>query len=181
LVIYTLVPICAFAGVFLYLDRWRVGVRRRNAQAWDTLAAQLRPNRDTSGELSLPFVWSDAQAGGNAVQDATPEEQWQCIQGAQGLWAMYENARVMIDMADYATRNSGDVDRELLAALRNDAMQIRFYVLMALAKYACAQVNESTCVNVSRAAAMYAGLAARTAELLQAQGGQMVPNFVASM
>ena len=35
------------------------------------------------------------------------------------------------------------VDRELLATLRSDAMQIRVCVLSALAKYAFSQVNES--------------------------------------
>jgi hypothetical protein len=173
LVILTLISIAAIAVVSVYLDRWRAGVRRRNAQAWDALAAQLHPNKRLA-DVSR-------QSACDAGPDATPEEMWQCIQGAHGLWTMYENARVMMDMADYAARNGAAVDRELLAALRNDAMQIRFYVLMALAKYACAQVNESTCVNVSRAAAMYASLAARTAELLQAQGGLIVPNFVASM
>jgi len=55
----------------------------------------------------------------------------------------------------------------MLAALRSDAMQIRVCVLSALAKYAFSQVNESICVNVSRAAGMYTDMAARTVELLQ--------------
>ena len=60
---------------------------------------------------------------------------------------MYEHAGVMLDMADYAARNSDSVDRELLAAFRNDAMQIRVCVLTALARYACSQINENTCVS----------------------------------
>jgi hypothetical protein len=94
---------------------------------------------------------------------------------------MYENARVMLEMADYAARNSDSVDRELLATLRSDAMQIRVCVLTALAKYAFSQVNESICANVSRAASMYTEMAARTAELLQMNGGDMVPDFVPAM
>jgi hypothetical protein len=113
--------------------------------------------------------------------DVTPEEKWQLVRGARGLWTMYENARVMLEMADYATRNSDSVDQQMLAALRSDAMQIRVCVLSALAKYAFSQVNESICVNVSRAAGMYTDMAARTVELLQVNGGNMVPNFVPAM
>ena len=170
--ILALLPITAIAGVAVYLNRWRAGVRRRKAQAWDTLVAQLRPNWNAR-ELNNQSFW-------NANQNATPEEKWQRIQGAQGLWAMYENARVMLEMADYAALNSDSVDRELLAALRSDAMQIRFSVLKALAMYACSQVNESTCVNVSHAAAMYAEMATRTAELLQVSGGEMAHTFAAA-
>jgi len=113
--------------------------------------------------------------------NVTPEEKWQLVRGAQGLWTMYENASVMLEMADYAARNSDTVDRELLATLRRDAMQIRICVLSALAKYAFSQVNESICANVSNAASMYTEMAARTAELLQVNGGNMVPNLVPTM
>ena len=40
---------------------------------------------------------------------------------------------------------------------------------------------ESLPILVSRAAAMYDNLSARMAELLQAQGGLIIPNFVASL
>jgi hypothetical protein len=32
----------------------------------------------------------------------TPKEKWQLIRGAHGLWAMYENACVVLEMADYS-------------------------------------------------------------------------------
>ena len=84
-------------------------------------------------------------------------------------------------MADYAARNGSPVDLELCAALRSDAMQIRICVITALAKYAFNQVNESICVNVTRAAAIYTEMTARTAELLQVNGRSMAPNFVPAM
>ena len=73
------------------------------------------------------------------------------------------------------------VDRELLAAFRNDAMQIRVCVLTALARYACSQINENTCVSVSRATAIYADMVSRTAELLRMNGGALAPNFAGTM
>jgi hypothetical protein len=86
----------------------------------------------------------------------------------------------MMEMADYAALNSNSVDSELLAALRSDAMQVRLSVLKALAKYACNQVNESTCLNVSHAAAMYVEMATRTTQLLQVSGGEMAHTFAAA-
>jgi hypothetical protein len=94
---------------------------------------------------------------------------------------MYENARVMLEMADYAARHGDSVDPKLLATLRSDAMQIRVCVLSALAKYAFGQATENICVNVSRAASMYTEMATRTTELLAMNGREMVPNFVPAM
>ena len=117
----------------------------------------------------------------NGSMNVTPEEKWRLMRGAQGLWTIYENAGVMLEMADYTARNSNSVDLELLAALRSDAMQIRVCVITALAKYALSHVNESICVNVTRAANLYTEMTARTAELLQVNGRSMAPNFVPAM
>ena len=149
----------------IYVECWRAGMRRRQAQAWERLVAQLQPNWYGGG-------LSD-QSRCNQNDDATPEEKWRDIQGAHGLWSMYENAQVMLDMADFAARNSDSVDRESLAALRNDAMQIRVSVLIALSKYAYSQVNESTSMNVSRAGLVYAGMVDRIAELMRTNGGEL--------
>jgi hypothetical protein len=151
----------------------RATLRRRNLQSWEDIVSRLRLDSSTS-RLGDRSVW-------NGDMNVTPEEKWQLIRGAHGLWAMYENAGVMLEMADYAARNGESVDRELLAALRSDAMQIRVCVLTALAKYACSQVNEGVSANVTRAASMYTEMAARTTELLQGNFGDMVPNLVPTM
>jgi hypothetical protein len=154
-------------------SRWRAGVRRRNAQSWNSIVGRLRLDC-TTRSLGDQSIW-------NGNLHVTPQEKWQLISGARGLWTMYENASVMLEMADYAARNSDTVDLELLAGLRSDAMQIRVCVLTALAKYAFSHVNESICVNVSRAASMYTEMSARTAELLQTSGREMIPDFVPAM
>ena len=171
--IFPLLQIAVIAVAAVYFERWRAGVRRRNAASWDSLLARLRPDC-SARELSNCFLRDEGS-------NTTPEETWKRIHGAYGLWAMYENARVMLEMADYAARNSDSVDRELLESLRKDAMQIRVSVLMALAKYAVSQVNESICVNAFRAASMYTEMTARTAELLQANAACVLPAFVAAM
>jgi hypothetical protein len=94
---------------------------------------------------------------------------------------MYQNARVMLEMADYAARNSEGVDRLLLETLRSDAMQIRLCVLMALAQYAFSEASEGVRVNAFRAASMYIAMAARMTQLLQDHAAIVVPDFVAAM
>jgi hypothetical protein len=171
--ILPLLQTAAIAAAAVCLYRFVDGMRRRNAQSWDSLVARLRLDSSTR-RLGDQSVW-------NGDLQVTPEEKWQLIRGAHGLWTMYENARVMLEMADYATRHGDSVDSELLATLRSDAMQIRVFVLSALAQYAFSQVNESICENVSRAASVYTEMAMRTAELLQVNGRSMAPNFVPAM
>ncbi|MGA3262614.1 MAG: hypothetical protein ABSC47_01055 [Terracidiphilus sp.] len=171
--IFTLLPIAAIAVVAIYIGSWRAGVRRRNAQTWDSLLARLRPDC-SARELSDHFLWNEGL-------NATPEENWRRIQGAHGLWTIYENARVMLEMADYAARNCDTIDRDLIETLRSDAMHIRVCVLMALVQYAFCQVNERICVNAFRAATMYTGMAARMNQLLQQNAMGMVPDLVAAM
>jgi hypothetical protein len=148
----------------IYVERWRAGQRRRQGQAWERLVAQLQPNWYGGGLKDRSNSNADADAS------AKPEEIWNGVQGAEGLWSMYENAQVMMEMADFAARNSATVDKELIASLRRDAMQIRLSVLLALSKYACDQVNETTGENVAQVASIYADMVGRTAELMQMNG-----------
>jgi hypothetical protein len=171
--ILPVLQIVAIALAAVFLNRFRESVRRRNAQSWESLVGRLRLDGSTR-RLGDRSIW-------NGDMNVTPEEKWRLVRGAQGLWTIYENASVMLEMADYAARNSDTVDRELLANLRSDAMQIRVSVLTALAKYAFSQVNESISANVSNAASMYTEMAQRTAELLQVNGGNLAPNFIPTM
>jgi hypothetical protein len=171
--IFPLLQIAAVALIALYFGRWRAGVRRRNNQSWESLLARLRPDW-SARELSDQFLWKEGL-------NATPEDTWTRMQGPRGLWVMYQNARVMLEMADYASRNCETVDRVLVETLRSDAMQIRVCVLMALAQYAFSHASEGVRVNAFRAASMYTGMAARMTQLLQESAAVLVPDFVAAM
>jgi hypothetical protein len=165
--------IAAIAGVALYLGRWRNRVRRRNAQSWDSLLARLRPDW-SARELSDNFLWKEGLS-------ATSEDAWQRMEGPKGLWVMYKNAGVMLEMADFAAKHSEGVDRLSLETLRSDAMHIRLCVLMALAQYGFSKASEGVRVNAFRAASMYTGMAARMTQLLQEHAAMVVPDFVAAM
>jgi hypothetical protein len=171
--IFPLLQLGAVVVVALYLGRWRMNVRRRNHQSWESLMAKLRPDW-SARELSDQFLWKEGL-------NASPEETWTRMEGPHGLWVMYQNAKVMLEMADYASRQCEHVDRVLVETLRSDAMQIRLCVLMALAQYAFTQASEGVRVNAFRAASMYTGMAARMTQLLQESAATMVPEFVAAM
>lgn len=171
--IFPLLQLGAVVLVALYLGRWRLSVRRRNSQTWDSLLARLRSDW-SARELSDQFLWKEGL-------NASPEDTWTRLEGPHGLWVMYQNAKVMLEMADYATRNCDSVDRVLVETLRSDAMQIRVCVLMALTQYAFSHASEGVRVNAFRAASMYTGMAARMTQLLQANAAVLVPDFVAAM
>jgi hypothetical protein len=171
--ILPLVEIAAIAAIAFYLGRWRSSVRRRNSETWETLLAKLRPDW-SARELSENFLWREGLS-------ATPEDAWKRMDGPKGLWVMHQNARVMLEMADYAARNCEGVDRLLVETLHSDAMQIRVCVLMALGQYAFTQASEGVRINAFRAASMYTGMAARMTSLLQDHAATMVPDFVAAM
>ena len=170
LILFQIAVIFAVVGFFVH---WRAGVRRRNSQTWDSLLARLRPEW-SARDLSDQFLWKEGL-------NATPEDAWQRMEGPKGLWVMFQNARVMMEMADFAARSCGEVDKVLLETLRSDAMQIRVCVLMGLAQYAFSAASEGVRVNAFRAASMYTGMAARLTQLLQDHAAVVLPDFVAAM
>lgn len=171
--ILPLLQLAAFALVAIYFGRLRVGIRRRNKQSWESLIGRLRVDW-SARELSDQFLWKEGL-------NATPDDAWQRMEGPKGLWIMYQNARVMLEMADFAARNDASVDRVVLETLRSDAMQIRLLVLMALAQYGFTQASEGVRVNAFRTAAIYSSMAARMTALLQDHAAGILPDFVAAM
>ena len=171
--IFPLIEIAILAAAALCFVRLKATARRRKEQTWDSLVARLRSDW-SARELTQHFLWREGL-------DATPKETWSRIRGAYGLWAMFQNAGVMVEMADFAARNCKTADRELLETLRNDAVQIRICALTALARYVFSHVNAAINVNAYRAASMYTGMAARMTQLLQQSAGEILPDFVAAM
>jgi hypothetical protein len=171
------VQIAIFSALLIYFSQWRNRMRRRNVQSWDSLLGQLR-NDWSARDLSEQFLWKEGLA-------ATTDDIWQRLDGPRGLWAMFQNARVLLEMADYASKNceegSDPIDPMILEALRSDAMQIRLCVLMALGQYALSKATAGVKVNAFRAANLYSTMAARTTSLLQDHAAVVLPDFVAAM
>ena len=159
--------------VVAYLGYLRVSMCRRSKQSWESLIARLQTGW-SGRQLSEHFLWKEGLS-------STPEATWEHIQGTRGLWAMFKNAGVMLQMADYASRHAENVDPELLRTLRSDAMQIRFCALMTISQCALGQVSDSVRFNAFRAASMYTGMAARMTQLLEGSASVALPSFVGAM
>jgi hypothetical protein len=142
-------------------------------QSWDSLLTRLS-HEWSARVLSDQFLWKEGLS-------TTPDEIWQRMEGPKGLWVIFKNAGVMLEMADYAVRHSDGVDRLLLETLRSDAMQIRVCVLTALSQYAFSQASEGVRINAYRAASFYASMAASMTQLIQQNAAGILPDFVAAM
>jgi hypothetical protein len=166
--ILTLFEIGLWVSLAIYLIVGRVVLHRRQTQAWERLVEQLQPQEAVPG---LKFQYSLDE------RNTSPEVRWHHIQCSHDLWAMYENARIMLDMANFAAANAAVVDSAMLEALRSDAMQIRVCVLVELSRHAYSQVSEGTLANVARATAAYSDMVVRMGNLLEANRGKLVPGF----
>ena len=103
--------------VLFYLGYWRVELRRRNLQSWESLVVRLDP------------AWGEAGVG---ISKGPAE---MSSQSARGLWLMHRDAGIMLQIANFAERNGVEsVDPESLEALRRDAIQIRICVVKRLVR-----------------------------------------------
>jgi hypothetical protein len=159
--------------VAAYLYCWCIGVRRRNAESWDSLLARLRPGWNARELTDLDFS--------NDEPNLSTVVYWRRLWAARGLWAMYTNAGIMLEIANYADRNGRSVDQELLAVLRSDALEVRASVLKTVVSYACGAMRESICMSALRAEAAYAEMTEEMRALLEKNIGEAVPAFVAAM
>ncbi len=107
--------ISVVVAVGAYLVGCRIEVQRRNRQTWEALLARLSPG------------WSAA-----AFREDIAAEPRQ-------LSAMYRDAQVMQEIADYAFRRLRSVDRGMVESLHRDATQARYRALVALVRYAVAR------------------------------------------
>jgi hypothetical protein len=118
----------AFSALALYFAQWRTYMRYRNLQSWESMLARIRPDSSMSGlntslhSTKLPTLEVDRSR--------------QQPHGFRGLWTLFANAGIALEMAEYAERNSALesslVDPVLLTSLRRDAMQTRVSALIAM-------------------------------------------------
>ncbi len=137
-----------------------------------TLIAEGRSS-DSVAQKCIPFIHVEGP-------NISPDETWGRIHGVRGLWAMYQNAGIMLELADFAARHVG-ADQAALELLRLDATQIRLAALRAIAGFAFSQANENVRLGAFRVASLYTGMTAHMTEFLQANADVALPSFVAAM
>jgi hypothetical protein len=173
--ILPIISIISVTAASAYFVSWRrEQTKRRNAD-WNSIVSRLRSNSEFGfADVATRYLY------GEGIK-ATPENIWPSIDGANGLWAMYTNAGVLMQLADYATEHGQDVPEQLIEELRSDALQIRIAVLMALVKYAFSRSGVAASVNAHRAATAYSSMLAHMTTLFQEHTALFFPRFLEAM
>ena len=173
---FPLVQVLLTALMLAYAGYWRSLHSKRRSESWDQIVAKLRPNDWGYEDVVHRYLYSDQVT-------ATPEDIWSRISGAKGLWAMYSNAPVLVQLADYAAEH-GDADsvpQELLESIRSDAFHIRMCVLMALAQHVFSSSSIAAQVSAHRAAVAYTAMLSRMTTVFQQHSRLLFPKFLDAM
>lgn len=173
--ILLLSQIAVTVSLFAIVVIWAIGqFKQQRTNSWDDLVGQLRVNEWGFEEISERYLYKSGIT-------ATPEDIWLRIEGAKGLWAMYQNASVLLKLADFAAQHSDSTNEALIAALRADALQIRLSVISALVKYAFSRSTVGASVNAHRAASMYSEMLFHMTTLFQEHSAQLFPRYLQAM
>jgi hypothetical protein len=169
--ILPLLQVILTALLIAYAAFWRRQQMKRRDKSWNGIISQLRGNDWGIEEITERFLYK------SEVQ-VTPKDVWERIQGSKGLWAMYKNSPVLVQLADYAAEHGQGVDLEMLEGLRSDAFQIRVCVLLALGQYVCSASSIGAAVNAHRAVATYSSMLVRLTAFIQEYSTPLFPSYL---
>src|SRR5271154_1295936 len=169
--ILPLLQVILTALLIAYAAFWRRQQMKRRSKTWEGIISQLRCNDWGIEEISERFLYK------SEVQ-VTTKDVWQRIQGCKGLWAMYKNSPVLVQLADYAAEHGNGVDQEMLEGLRSDAFQIRLCVLLALGQYVFAASSIGASVNAHRAVSTYSAMLVRLTAFIQEYSSPPLPSYL---
>jgi hypothetical protein len=173
--ILPIISTASVTGLIAYAIYWRRHQAQRRAADWDSIVSRLRSNSEFNfSEVTDRYLYSDEI-------NATPADVWKRIDGANGLWAMYTNAGVLMELADYATEHGEDVPEQLIEELRSDALQLRIAVVISLTKYAFSRSGVAASVHAHRAATAYSAMLAHMTTLFQEHSALYFPRFLEAM
>jgi hypothetical protein len=161
--------------VALYYFYWKRRQHRMRSSSWEWIASQVASNSEFNFDtISRKFLYEDGI-------DATPETVWEKINGVMGLWAMFRNAGLFLQLVEYATDHGAEPPEELLESLRADAMHIRMAVLISIVKYLTTYSEVAARVNAYRAATSYSSMLAHMTKLFQNHSTVLFPRFLECM
>jgi hypothetical protein len=169
--ILPLLQVILTAVLIAYAGFWRRQQMKRRAKSWDGIISQLRCNDWGIEEISERFLYK------SEVQ-VTTKDVWQRIHGCKGLWAMYKNSPVLVQLADYAAEHGEGVNVEMLEGLRSDAFQIRVCVMLALAQYVLSASSVGASINAHRAVATYSTLMVNLTAFIQEYSTSLFPSYL---
>ena len=160
--------------LIIYAGQWRRRETKKAGASWESIVARLQANDWGLEDVSERYLYSGAITA--STQDIRKK-----IKGARGLWAMYRNAPVLVQLADYAATHGEGVPEEILESLRSDAFQIRICVLMALAQHVMSRSSVAASVNAHRATELYGAMLNRLTTLFQEHSTGLFPQYLQAM
>jgi hypothetical protein len=169
--IFPLLQVIFTALIVAYAGFWRRQQSRRNAKSWDGIISQLRDNDWGIEDVTERFLYK-------SELHVTTKDVWERIQGCRGLWAMYKNSPILVQLADYAAEHGEGVDQEMLEGLRSDAFQIRLCVLLALGQHLLAGSTIGASVNAHRAVATYSAMLVRLTAFIRDYSTPLLSSYL---
>ena len=169
--ILPLLQVIVTALLIGYAAFWRRQQAQRRAKTWEGITSQLRDNDWGIEEITERFLYK------SEVQ-VTTKDVWQRIHGCKGLWAMYKNSAVLVQLADYAAAHGESVDHQMLEELRSDAVQIRLCVILALGQFLFSASSVAASVNAHRAVSNYSSMMVRLTSFVQEYSTGLFPSYL---
>ncbi len=167
----TFIQAIGTAALISYAIIWYRHQMMRRKRSWNQIVARLCNNDWGIEEIAEGYLYKSGIR-------ATTEDIWQRIEGCRGLWSMYKNAPVLVELADYAAKHGDGVDKALLDTLRRDAFQIRLFVIRALAQHALSASSAGASLNAHHAAAAYSSMLARLTQFMQEHSAILFPDYL---
>lgn len=165
------IEISFLLAVVIFSVKWLWRQIQRRRRSWNDIVSQL---------VTDDWGLDDISAGSpfKSGIHATMEDIWQRIDGCRGLLAMYRNAAILIELADYAAEHGDGADQALLSTLRRDAFQIRLEVISALARHAISPAPEGRSRCAFRAAGLYSEMLATMTVFVQEHATRLFASYL---
>jgi hypothetical protein len=169
-----LIQVILTAFLIGYAILWRRQQAKRRGKSWNAIISQLSGNDWGIEEITERYLYK------SEVQ-VTTKDVWQRIQGCKGLWAMYKNSAVLVQLADYAAEHGEGVDHEMLEGLRSDAVQIRLCVVLALGQYLFSASSVGASVNAHRAVVTYSSMMMHLTAFIQEYSSPLFASYLSAV
>lgn len=162
--------VCGWIAFYL-VWRWIVA-RKRNRASWDEIVARLQ-GYGSARELGAPERSGAEHHPGMLARGRH-------VARARGLWAMFANAGVLVELADYAARNGAPGDQAAVDVLRTEATLIRLNLLACACSFVLRAAEERVEHFLLRAEQAYAEVEVYLTDLVEQQAPELLPVLVAA-
>ena len=169
----------AFATMLLVVGLLYVSGRavRQSRVEWHELTAKLRPIH-SRGVAAIADAYLHPRK--NQIEQE-PEQIYAMLGGAEGLHAMYENTKVMLELAGYATRWNAVEAAVVTEMIRRDARRLQKAVHGIQLEMLCRRAVVRAPFRMQEAAAAYHLMSSRLLALYETSHIGLYPRLVEAL